>query len=382
MVRTPIGKLTLLCAAFLLAAANACASFGERIAVSGTQFKAGAQRIWINGANTPWKAWNDFGGKFDAAWWTGHFQALRDNNINATRVWITCSGEVGIYIDASGAVSGATPAHWADLDTLFQIARSKGVYIMATLISYDHTTKGHPSYLRWRAMLRSGRNVDSYVNNYVIPFVNRYKNNPFLWAIDLCNEPDWIVENDKSGQLSWDEMQVYFAKVAVAIHEHSDILVTVGIAMGPKYNSPTLGQGNKLADAALQAKVNSPAARLDFWSPHHYDWQTKNWGNPFNMTPVAYGLDGTKPALIGECPSTGTAGHTVAQDYENAFVNGWQGAQGWTSNGVDSIGSLTQLAPATNTFKNRHGALVYPSAGVPGTPTGPAATAGNAPPSP
>ena len=374
--------LALLVATLVFTASNAYAVFGERITVSGTQFKAGAQRIWINGANTPWKAWNDFGGKFDAAWWTNHFQALHDNSINDTRVWITCSGEVGIDISANGVVTGATAAHWADLDTLFQIARSKGVYIMTTLISCDHTTGGRSNHLKWRAMLSSGSNVDSYVSNYVIPFVNRYKDNPFLWSIDLCNEPDWIIEEARRGQLSWDVMQVYFAKAAVAIHENSDILVTVGIAMGPKYNSPRLGQGNKVSDAALQAKVNSPAARLDFWSPHHYDWQTKIWGNPFNMTPVAYGLDGSKPALIGECPSGGTAGQTVAQDYENDFVNGWQGAQGWTSNGVDSNGGLAELAPATNAFKNNHGALVYPSAGVPAAPIGQAAPAGNPPRSP
>ncbi|MFA5263648.1 MAG: hypothetical protein WC378_07455 [Opitutaceae bacterium] len=365
--------LTLLAVALMFTASDAYAVFGERITVSGTQFKAGAQRIWINGANTPWKAWNDFGGKFDAAWWTNHFQELRDNNINATRVWISCSGDVGIDISPEGVVSGATAAHWADLDTLFQIARSKGVYIMATLISFDHTDKPRAKHLRWRAMLSSGSNVDSYVSNYVIPVVKRYKDNPFLWSIDLCNEPDWIVEDAKCGPLSWDIMQVYFAKVAVAIHENSGILVTVGIAMGPKYNCPNLGEGNKVGDAALQAKVNNPAARLDFWSPHHYDWQTSQWGNPFNMTPVAYGLDGSKPALIGECPAMGTAGQTVAQDYENGFVNGWQGAQGWTSNGVDRFGGLTQLASATNAFKKNHGPLVYPAADALVAPAGNAA---------
>ena len=35
-------------------ALQAKAAFGDRITVSGTQFMAGGQRIWINGANTPW----------------------------------------------------------------------------------------------------------------------------------------------------------------------------------------------------------------------------------------------------------------------------------------------------------------------------------------
>ncbi|HUC86334.1 MAG TPA: hypothetical protein VL970_14145, partial [Candidatus Acidoferrales bacterium] len=45
------------------------AAEGQRITVSGTEFRAGGQRLWLNGANTPWHAWNDFGGGYDAAWW-------------------------------------------------------------------------------------------------------------------------------------------------------------------------------------------------------------------------------------------------------------------------------------------------------------------------
>ena len=88
---------------------SARAGFGDRITISGTEFRAGADRIWINGANTPWHKWNDFGGGFDAAWWDKHFQQLHENGINATRVWISCNGEVGINISANGHVSGCTP---------------------------------------------------------------------------------------------------------------------------------------------------------------------------------------------------------------------------------------------------------------------------------
>ena len=154
------------------------AAFGDRITASNQQFYAGGQRIWINGANTPWDNWNDFGGDFDYAWWDSHFQQLHDNGINATRIWITCNGEVGINVNASGYVSGATQAHWDDLDSLFQIAQNRQVYIMATLISFDHFRDYHPSYTMWRNWIASNSNIDSYVDNYLIPFVNRYKNNP------------------------------------------------------------------------------------------------------------------------------------------------------------------------------------------------------------
>jgi hypothetical protein len=78
------------------------AAFGDRITIEGTEFRAGAERIWINGANTPWHVWNEFGGGFDPAWWDKHFQELRQHGINATRIWISCNGEVGIRIEANG----------------------------------------------------------------------------------------------------------------------------------------------------------------------------------------------------------------------------------------------------------------------------------------
>ena len=348
---------------------SARAEFGDRITISDTEFRAGANRIWINGANTPWHKWDDFGRGFDAAWWDKHFQQLHENGINATRVWISCNGEVGIKISADGHVSGCTHAFWRDLDSLFRIAQERQVYVMATLMSFDHFSNKHPNHLRWRKMITDSNNVESLVTNYVVPFVNRYKGNPWLWSIDLCNEPDWIHENAECGRLPWEPLQNYFGRASAAIHANSGILVTVGFAMGPKYLSDTRAT-NVLSDRALRAMAGGDSrARVDFYSPHYYDWQSQyNHRNPFYMSPVAYGLPGTRPALFGEFPSKGTARHTTAEDYQNAYQNGWQGAMGWTSDGVDANGSLVKLGPATRAFRDSHNILVFPGTNVPAAP--------------
>jgi hypothetical protein len=335
------------------------ATDAERIAIANGQFMVGDRRIWINGANTPWKSWNDFGGRFDESWWDAHFQALHDNGINATRVWITCNGEVGILIHRDGQISGVTLAHWRDLDRLFQIAAQHRIYVMATLMSFDHLKSSHANSGRWRNWIADDRNIDSYVSRYLIPFLRRYGKSPWLWSIDLMNEPDWVYENADNGRVPWARLQSYFARAARAIHDHSSVLVTVGLGM-LKYNSDTGAgcQGNKVSDRALQAQVDNPGARLDFYSPHYYDWNGDNWGKALEMSPEAYQLPTDKPSLLGEMPARGTAGHTTAEDYESAFQNGWQGAMGWTSNGVDANGSLEQLGPATRAFRDHHAALV------------------------
>ncbi len=347
----------------LTPATPAQAVFGDRITVSGSQFMAGGQRIWMNGANTPWNNWDDFGGNYNASWWDAHFQQLHDNGINSSRVWMTGDGEVGINIDANGFVSGATAAHWTHLDSLFSIAQSRQIYIMATFLSFDVTKNTHPGYTRWRAMFNSDANIDSYVANYVVPFVNRYKNNPWLWSIDLINEPDWIIENQEAGQLPWARVQQLAAKTARAVHANSPILFSVGMAM-PKYQSPTIS-GDVMSDTALRGFVNDPLVFLDFRQTHYYDWMNANWGNTLYKTPADHGFITTRPWVIGENPAVGTSGHTITQDYESAFTMGWQGVMAWTSNGVDSNGSLTQLGPATTAFRNNHPALVFPSSGGP-----------------
>jgi hypothetical protein len=330
------------------------AEVGERISVLGTEFRAGGKRIWLNGANTPWHAWNDFGGHYDAEWWDKHFEKLHENGINATRVWISCSGDVGINIDTNGVVAGCTPAFWSDIDSLLGSAAKHQVYIMATLLSFDHFSEHHKNHARWRRMLTDGGNIDALVAHYVVPFGARYRDNAWLWSIDLCNEPDWIHENASCGRISWDWIQTYVAKAAVAIHAASPILVTVGITMGPKYQSARRGV-DVFSDALLQAKAGgNPLARLDFYSPHQYDWVTRAYGNPFTESPGAYGLDGSKPAVIGECPAKGTDGRSSMQNYEDAYHNGWQGVLAWTSNGVDGNGGLEELGPATRAFRDKH----------------------------
>ncbi len=343
------------------------ATFGDRITISNGQFMAGSNRVWINGANTPWDNWNDFGGNYDATWWSDHFQQLHDNGVNAIRVWITCSGEVGINIDDAGFVSGATDKHWTDLDSFFQIAQQKKIYIMATLISFDHFKNTYTTYPKWRNWLNSDTNIDSYVANYLIPFVNRYESNPYLWSIDLANEPDWIHENTEVGQFPLARLQAYFARASRAIHENSPVLVTVGMGM-PKYNSGACNgcEGNAIADATLKTFVNDPEVYIDFYSSHYYPWQDPYFGGiPFYKSPAEYyGADPGKPSMIGEAPATASTGHTLIEDYENAYNNGWQGVMPWTSNGVDANGGFAEVSAATREFRDNHVNVVFPGIAV------------------
>lgn len=321
----------------------------KSISIENTSFVVDGDEIWMNGMNTPWQHWDDFGGNFSEDYWDLMFSMMHDKGMNCTRVWITCSGNVGIEFDENGMVTGATEKHWQNLDTLFALAEKYEVYIMATLISFDHFKDSNMNHMKWRNLIQNSDKIDSYVNNYVIPLCERYDNNDYLWSIDLCNEPDWVFENEECGQLSWDYLGNYFARCAAAIHQNSDILVTVGFAI-IKYNS-TKYEGNFGSDEFLQSCYDNSDAYLDYYSPHYYEWETRYFSSPFIRTPEEFGLDTSKPIVLAECSPEGMVesnNMTLEECYKWLYDNGWNGILPWTTDGYEPEGALvSQVGPAS-----------------------------------
>jgi hypothetical protein len=320
----------------------------QRISVKGNRFLVDGREVWISGANTPWKDWNEFGNSFDADWWRGHFRELKAAKVMATRVWITCSGQTdALGIDEKGIVSGPTPAFWRDLDRLFAIAQENHIYLMLALISFDHTKPGNANAERWKRMYASVEGRQSFVDHYVIPLVERYKDNPWFFAIDVGNELVWTWENHKVARK--DALDLV-ARVANAVHARSQVLVCEGEGAGPKYNSDKY-EGNFYSDRALGELQRG--AFVDFYNIHYYDWVRPYFGSPFERSPVDYGID-DKPCIVGETPAKGGAGQSIVENYRNAFAKGWQGVMPWTSNGVDDNGGLAEMRAGAEWFAKAH----------------------------
>ena len=135
----------------------------DNIYIEGNKFMLNGEEIWLNGMNAPWQRWDDFGGGYSRDYWDKVFKTMHDEGFNSCRIWINCSGTVGVQIDDEGYVTGATELHWQHLDSLFELAKTHEIYIMATLMSFDHfkSNKMHS----WRDMIMDTDKIDSYVNN-------------------------------------------------------------------------------------------------------------------------------------------------------------------------------------------------------------------------
>jgi hypothetical protein len=327
----------------------------QRITVKGNRFEVGGNPIWISGANTPWNTWNEFGNKLDAGWWGTHLAELRAAGVNCTRVWISCDGNnASPGIDADGKVTAPTQTFWRDLDTLFAQAQKQRVYLMLALFSFDHSKPGNRNAAAWKKMYSSPANRQSFVDNYARPLVERYKDNPWFFAIDVGNELVWTWENH---QVARKDTLDLVARVANAVHGHSRVLVCEGEGAGPKYNSDKFA-GNLYSDKSLGAL--QPGAHVDFFNLHYYDWVRPYFGSPFERSPADYGID-DKPCIIGECPARGSAGQSIAENYRNAFAKGWQGIMPWTSNGADRNGDLKTMRPGLEWLVKTHPQLIDPA---------------------
>lgn len=338
---------------------TAAEAASPKVTVEGTKFIVDGKELIINGVNTPWQNWNDFGGTaFDPTFWDSHFADLHEIGVNSVRVWVNCNSMVGIKLKPSGQVREVLEKHWTDIDQLFEIAEKHQIYLMPTLLSFDHCKDSNYAD-RWRAVITDDTAMQSYIDSYVKPFAERYGSNPYLLGIDLMNEPDWVIENAECGKLPKESLSKFFANCTAAIHEtNPDALVTVGMGM-VKYNSDSDKYlGNLVSDEVMTSYAGEKAC-LDFYSPHYYDWMRGYMGCPFDMSPTEFGLDGTKPAFLGEF-GLGD-GQTFGYAYENIVKNGWNGSMMWCSNdGANHAAEWDDIEAATKNVESLYTDKVFP----------------------
>lgn len=169
-----------------------------RIYCDGRLLKNNNQTQYLNGANTPWHRWNEFGATsngYDHTWWDAEFQRLVDRGINAIRVWVVCDAtNEGVVVDADGICAAPTAKFWSDVDDLMTLATTYEIFVMPTLLSFDNFSWNTHGSQNWHRMFGDAARVQTLIDNYIVPFVERYKDNKWLWAVDLGNELDWLFE--------------------------------------------------------------------------------------------------------------------------------------------------------------------------------------------
>lgn len=334
-----------------------------RVTVEGAKFMVNGKELWLSGGNTPWHHWNDFTGNMNEEYWEETFAQLASDNINCTRIWINCNGQNIIRLNFDGTISEIVEGHWTDLDKLFSLAEKYGVYVMPTLLSFDHFKEPKTSAELFRKMITSKEAVDNFADTYVAEFCRRYADNEYVFSVDLMNEPDWVYENDECGRLPWDDLSYFFGKCADTIHNNSEMLVTVGMGI-IKYNSDKY-EGNKIADEYLKSLTGLDGAYVDFYSTHYYSWQKPYFSAPFLCSPEEFGLVLDRPCIIGEASNDDLkdCGMDLTEKYIALHDSGWSGLLVWMEPRPDEESMWYRYdltAEATNAIAEYISEKIYP----------------------
>jgi hypothetical protein len=358
--------------------------YPQTVTISGNKFVVGSNQIFFNGVNTPWQYQSDgdisfLKKNFDVNWWNNEFQTEVNNKMNMCRVWIHGTGYYNPSINANGSVNAyaSNDAFWTQMDALVNAAEQKKIYLFPTLWSFDMVKDNTAYYQRYRNLILSDANIDSYINNFLIPFVQRYSNRPYVFGYDICNEPEHMWRDANCGNLSSYWVTRFLAKCAAAINQNTSKPVTVG-AMWIIYNSPNFGGKddtsnagwNRYTNAHLQQFHANSNAYLDFYSPHWYGWQYDNGtSGPFERTVTNWVGTDDKPVLVGETFGGDMSYISMANYYKQSYTNGFDGVCGWrNTNSNDGYGTFGGIANGTNAFYTAYPSLVYPG----GTTTPPA----------
>lgn len=318
------------------------------------------ESVWLNGINLPWIDFGqDFGGGSDSGPKIQEaFEKFHSAGINSVRIWIHCDGRRNpLFDEPGGRVIGLPDGFLDDFKTILDAAEKNGIKVMPALWSFDMVKdRSHEEFATagvQNNLLMNDAYLDTYIDNALIPLIDACDTHPALFAWEICNEPEWMVENLN---IPLDRVQRFHARIAAVIHQNGKKPVTTGSA-SIKWNSDKVSGAvaNWWSDEAMQSVYSDKDAYLDFYQVHVYGWMLKNGFDPYLYTPEELGLD--KPVMIGEAPGTNMVGedaegkeviYTPLDMLRLAREKGYFGHYFWSYAAFDGHGDWQQIKQAVS----------------------------------
>jgi hypothetical protein len=309
---------------------------------------------WLLGVNYPWLNYgHDFG---QAVWPSGSwshdgmsnslsrqkveqdFAYLKSRGVHVIRVFVFADGRASPEFNRQGYVTGLDGYIYNDMDTLLSLAFQYDLHVIVVLLDFHWLD--HPQLV---GGVQLGGHTDvitdttkrqSFLDNALMPFLDRYGDECRIIAWEVMNEPEWTMSGVPGGgnvglTVSIADMQSFVHDVVSYTHQYASQKVTVGSAQG-------------------QWLLYWQGLDLDFYQFHYYD----GMGNQPPFTPYAdLGLD--KPAILGEFPTALTA-ISVTQYLSTTWDNGYAGALAWSLNAGDSVSDFQGVGDEFGNWSQAH----------------------------
>jgi hypothetical protein len=302
--------------------------------------------LFMNGINVAWNNWGEDLTRYDSAVFGAMFRNLSAAGGNSVRWWMHCDGQATPSYDAQGRPTGMPEAAFANLGRMLDLAASHGILVMPVLWSFDMANRNHANLVTDTAA------TNGYIRTVLDPLVRRYRGHPGLLAWEICNEPEWMLDDDGSTtqRVTKAQLQRFHGLLAAAIRRADPgALVTTGSASFKWSSAAPEAKGNYYSDQALRTAAGGDSlARLDFYQVHYYSWMRgSGWTySPWDKGFAYWGLD--KPVVIGELPAKGQAGYLdPVQMHVGSVDSGYAGVMSWAylDNRADKEGAWADAKP-------------------------------------
>ena len=268
------------------------------------------------GANLPWvhygidfgaNAWRPDGGVAQPdgrAQLEPVFARLAAAGVRYVRWFLFCDGRAGIEFSVGGRPLGLDGFVFRDVDAALEIASRHGIRIMFVLLDFlwcDPVSATRGVQMGGRAhVLADAGHRDALLTLALRPLLERYAEEPQIFAWDVMNEPEWIETIDPG------DLRAYLVESVGLVHSSTCHPATLGSA-GVRWRDRYTGIG------------------LDFYQVHWYD-SLKH--QPSLDTPLdELGFD--RPVLLGEFPTKGST-KNPDEIVEAAQAAGYSGAFYWS----------------------------------------------------
>lgn len=352
-------------------------AYGPLVAWQGGDwFLLGANYPWLNyGHDFGCNAWGcdgvSTGGAYDA-----NFADMNSQGVHVARWFVFADLRAGITFAPDGTPTGVQQQVYDDLDAALAIASAHNVYLNLVLFDFymlkpAQVVSGVQLFGRSDLMTDPAKRT-ALLDNVVTPVLTRYKNQPYVLAWEVMNEPEWVISDlpepdpQTPSPMTMAQFWDFTARVSGRVRTLTNAYVTMGSASLKWHRVWT----NAFADAH-----GLPRPNLTLYQTHYYAWMDGwQWVNhpdlgttkfsPLEQAYAALGLDHPMVVAEFEAPSG-----QAASLLDTIAANGYAGAWPWAYPNVDWTGF--------SSWEAAHAADVrIPLAGAVPTPQPPAGVGG------
>ncbi|MCR9252105.1 MAG: discoidin domain-containing protein [bacterium] len=303
--------------------------------------------LFSSGMNIAWHRYaSDLENYDDDAmlYFTAVMDSISGNHGNSLRWWLHTNGANTPIVNNDGYVEGIDFESIQNMKHVMDLAFDKNISLSMCLWSFDmlQANQGQdPAVMK--KLLEDSANVQSYVDNALIPILELLGDHPAVLTWEIFNEPEGMTNQfgwTSGGKVSMFEVQRFVNMCAGAIHRNvPDALVSNG-SWSFKALTDKNGNKNYYSDAELIEAGGDPDGTLDFYQVHYYPEHFGNDLSPFHRPAEYWELD--KPILIGEFPADtighqANPGYSIEDAYEIAVEYGYAGIMSWSWSSTGSF---------------------------------------------